>query len=462
MSNNSIPQSNLQNPLHKKLLHKTGVEVVLNEGQSVPLGTYTDTVDARVQKAILKQDLLSAAKELLPNEKRLQACLALRVDADHPVGLDYADNTEAPKARLTNVCRCDNPHLCPNCGPIISEKKRRLLQEDMTVWSLEGYTSCFVVFTLQHFSWEVLGEVDKRIDQSIKRMFDSRAGRAFKSEWSICGRSRSPDVTFGENGWHSHRNFILYLERRPLSDKERINFERELSELWQGSVNLEGGYADIEHGCKIRFDDVFDVAEYIASKALGVELSAKGRLKSLNGDGRQWGQAEEVTKSHLKQARGTGCTPLGLLEAYLWGDQQAGFLFQEYAAVFKGKKFVDTSPGFRKRLDELKEKHEGDLLEVLGQDELPDYQTLAYFGPDAFAQLVKLSMVLWLLEETKACGGDASLIRDFLQDAGICQVYYPTLEPHPPDWWYVIEGDEVSAEGVREFNEFIRRWNGGS
>ena len=99
MSNSSTNQPDLQ-----------------QEQSQASLGIYTDTVGPLLQKAILKQDLLSAAKELLPNEKRLQACLALRVDVNQPVGLDYADNTETPKARLTNVCRCDNPHFCPKNG----------------------------------------------------------------------------------------------------------------------------------------------------------------------------------------------------------------------------------------------------------------------------------------------------------------------------------------------------------
>lgn len=424
------------------------------------LGRYTDTVGAQSHKAIVKQDLLAAAKELLPDESRLQACMALIVDSKKLVSLEYADNTETPRARLTNVCRCDNPHICPNCGPIIAEQKKRLLQEDITVWDLEGFASCFVVFTLQHFAFERLVDVDERIDQALKGMFDSRPGRNFKMRWAVVGRSRSPDVTYGENGWHAHRNFIFYLERRLLSEKEREDFEAELSGLWRGAVAKVGGYADFDHGCKVRFDKVFDVADYIASKAMGHGTFGKGRSGPPDG----WGQAEELTKSHLKQS-GAGLTPTGLLLAYLWEDNlrltslKAGQLFQEYAFVFKGKKFVDTSPGFRARLNELKEKHQGRLLEILGQTELPDYKTLAYLGPEAFKQLIKLGMVLWLLEEVKANAGDPRAVKEFLEDAGITQVYYPTVDLQPPNWWYVEGGSEELVREIKRFNEFIKDWN---
>lgn len=431
---------------------------------SAHLGIYTDTVDKTIQKAVFKQDLLTAAKELLPNDKRFQGCLVARADADKPVGIEYADNTELPKARFTNVCRCDNPHICPNCGPIIAEQKARLIKKDLTAWGQSGFTSAFVVLTLQHFGFEKLVDVDKRLDQAIKKMFDSRDGRAFKDRWKVAGRNRSPDVTYGENGWHTHRNFIFYLERQVLSDQETSYFEGELSELWQRAVKSVGGYADVEHGCKVRFGDIFDVADYIASKAMGCGSAGQAQQLDQAGAVEGWGVAQELTKHQYKQ--GAGLTPSDLLRVYLVGDHpmissdRAGRLWQEYAAVFKGKKFVDTSPGFRARLEELKEKFAEELTEVLGEDEKPEFTALAYLGPDAWRQVVKLQLALWLLAEVKACGGDPVVIRAFLLENEITQVYYPDLDDGLPDWWFAPDDTPKEVvDQLRELNDLVKDWN---
>lgn len=466
---NSCPNNSTQSP---KMQHIGSGLYEISESQkasqategSANLGTTTDTVGHLVQKAVLKQDLLTAAKELLPDENRLQACLSAVVDVGKPVGIEYASNTEIPKARLTNVCRCDNPWLCPNCGPIIAEKKARMIKEDLTAWAQAGHTSAFVVFTLQHFQFEKLADIDKRLDQALKKMLDTRAGRAFKGRWNIAGRERSPDVTYGENGWHSHRNFIFFLERRILSDQETLDFEQELSGLWRGALDSVGGYADVEHGCKVRFGDIFDVADYIASKAMGCGSASQAQQLDQAGAVDGWGVAQELTKHQYKQ--GAGLTPSDLLRIYLVGDHpmissdQAGRLWQEYARVFKGKKFVDTSPGFRARLDELKEQFKDELTEALGEDEKPEYVGIAYLGPEAWRQVVKLQLALWLLAEVKECGGDPSVIRAFLLENEITQVYYPDLDDRLPDWWFAPGNTPKEViDQLREFNDFVKDWN---
>jgi len=439
-------------------------------GQAAPsgeksgqLGIYTDTV-VGLDKTARKQDRLDAVKELLPDEKRLQACLAIRVDAAKPVAVEYASN--ADRARLTNVCRCDNPHLCPNCGPIIAEIKARMLREDLHVWNFAGNTSAFVVFTVQHFKHESLADVDGRVDKALARMFDSKPGRRFKAKWFITGRQRSPDVTWGANGWHSHRNFIFYLERRPLSQAESVEFESELTELWPAAVARVGGYADPIHGVKVKTGDIFDVADYISSKAMG--CGGGGQAQATAGSQAQgWGQPEELTKGHLKQSRSIGLTPTGLIDAYLWGDNPlvdrptAGRLWQEYAAVFKGKKFVDTSAGLRERLDGLKEQYQAELLAAMGEDVKPEYSPVCYLGPAAWRELVRLAMVLWLIDEVKGAQGDVYKVKEFLDDSGITDVYYPAINQQLPAWWYGDEVTESQAQAIAQVDQVIQDFNEG-
>ncbi len=447
---------------------------VFTESLSAPPEIAESVVDLgygkRTNQVQNKQDLLHAAKELLPKEKRLQACLALRVDADQPVGLEYSEN--ADRARVTNVCQCGNPFLCPNCGPIAAEKKAALLRGDLTVWDLAENVACFGVFTMQHFGFEFLNEVDTRIDTALGKLFNNRPGKRFWEKWGLAGRQRGPDVTFGKNGWHSHRNLIIYFGRRRLSLAESKEFKSELVELWQECCKSVGGYADKEHGVKVRWENLFNCADYIASKAAGVDYEP-GLV-----DREGWGVAEELSKNHLKDGHSIGLTPTGLLAAYLSEDhslvdaEEAGRLWQEYADVFKGKRFVWTSQGFRAVLNDLKEKFKDEIqaLALESDDEIPEWNQVAFLGPEAWAQIVKFEILLWLLDEVKEAKGDPVKIRDFLLDFEIDQVYYPALDENLPDWWpsetqklaesvqaQELDVDQIKA--IQAFNEFIKKWN---
>jgi hypothetical protein len=155
-------------------------------------------------------------------------------------------------------------------------------------------------------------------------------------------------------------------------------------------------------------------------------------------------------------------TSTGLLEAYLWGDERAGKLWQEYASVFKGKKFLDTSPGLRARLNELKEEYREELDQLLGEEEEPpEFRQVAYLGPEAWKQVVHFRIQLWLLAETKLSKGDSVHVKQFLEDFGITQVYYPDLDHVPPDWLYPDKPPPELIPEIEALNKFVKDWNNG-
>lgn len=425
-------------------------------GEPANLGIHDGNGRSFVTKAVKKEELLSAAKELLPEENRLQACMKATVKPntarseipESTTRFDYDEETG--KTRFLGYCSCDNVWLCPRCGPKLEQKKKRLLKDDIWVWEQEGNTVAYVVLTLQHFSREKLELVSKRVEQALAKMLDSRGGRKFKVKWSVFGRLRSPDYTYGENGHHPHLNALLFLERRSLSALEKQIFESELSKLWADYVEKIGGYADLEHGCHVTFDRIYDKADYIASKAMGSEY---GGTDVENGE---WGAPEELTQTRRKTSQRMSFTAAGLLRFYAGWDEmrlsrdqeapawlldftpdRAGKVFQEYASVYKGKHFIDTSAGLRSRLEDLKEKYSEELsLQPWNlTEEKPNYKPVVYLGPIASLALSKMMMVLWLEAEISLAKGDPAKVKEFLEESGITQVYYPALDPVPPDWF---------------------------
>jgi hypothetical protein len=423
------------------------------------LGIHDGNGRSLLRKATKREELLWVAKELLPNENRLQACMRATVKpngskskSDLPEGVTRFDcDEETGQTRFLGYCSCDNVWLCPRCGPKLEQEKRRLLKDDIWVWENEGYTVAFVVFTLQHFNREKLETVSARVEKALAKMLDSRKGRKFKEDWKIYGRLRSPDYTYGENGHHPHLNALLFLERRCLSTLEKQIFEAELSTLWADYVEKIGGYADLEHGCYVTFDRIYDKADYIAGKVMGSEYRGTEVKPG------EWGAAEELTQTRQKTSRRLSFTAAGLLRYYAGWDEmkfskdqeipewlteftpsRAGQVFQEYAEVYKGKHFVDSSAGLRGRLEDLKEKYSQELsLQPWNLKEVqPNYKPVVYLGPVASQTLSKMTMVLWLEAEISIAKGDPVKVKEFLEESGITQeVYYPALDPEKPDWF---------------------------
>jgi hypothetical protein len=423
--------------------------------------------------------LLEAAKELLPAENRLQACLRATAKPngskqDLPEGVTRFDfDPETGKSKFVGYCSCDNVWLCPHCGPKIEEEKKRLLKNDIFVWEQEGYTVGFVVLTLQHFRGETLQDVSGRVEQALSKMLDSKPGRRFKQKWQVFGRLRSPDYTYGENGHHPHLNALLFLERRALSTLEKATFEAELTTLWANYVEKIGGYADLEHGCFIGFDRIYDQAEYIASKAMGSDYRGTD-----NRDG-EWGAPEELTKTRQKTSRRLSFTAAGLLRFYAGWDEmrlkqaddipawledftpeQAGRVFQEYASVYKGKHFVDSSAGLRARLESLKEKYASELAQQpWNVTEPANYQPVVYLSPVASLELAKMGMVLWFVAEIAAARGDPVTVKQFLEESGITEFYFPALEEEKPDWLLYPGWTPEEISAWKKFGEIAAAYN---
>jgi len=431
-------------------------------GGHPPLGRNTDTVghsppNAEISLSQRKNDAFTTAKELLPNEGRLQACLCLWLKPDRPPCFEYAENVD--RVRVSGLVTCGSPWLCPNCGGIVAEQKALELREDIRAWGLAGHTAAFAVHTLQHFQGEALVKVWDRLKGAYKKMWDGRPGRRFRERWHIVGRRRGPDSTWTiRNGWHPHFNTFYFLERDPLTEAEQAQFRAELSQLWQAACDVAGGYADDEHGLVCRFGDLDSAVDYVASKACGY-----GSKRPT-----EWGAVEESTKSAHKEAKTGGYNPNQLLEMATWGNEWAADLWREYALCFKGKKFLDTTPGLRSLLDELKEQFRDELDELAGpEDEKPEYKQVFYPGPEAWKEIWRLELFFWLKAELKAAKGDAQTIKDFLAEENITQVWFPSLEPDYPDWWILpdpLPPDENAAElaeKIREFNQFANDWNSG-
>src|SRR5512136_1444666 len=111
-------------------------------------GVYMDEVDSRTRKWMLQ----SAAKKLLPDEKRLQGCLCWPVSGADQVELWVSHQYH--RAHLKGLQTCGSPWLCSPCSQKITERRRCELTQAM---DHTDYQFALVTYTLRHAAKDDLG-----------------------------------------------------------------------------------------------------------------------------------------------------------------------------------------------------------------------------------------------------------------------------------------------------------------
>lgn len=283
-----------------------------------------------------KWELQAASRKLLPREKGLQKCSCTRVRG--------GDSVEVWKgARSTffsGLLQCGSVWICPVCAPKVAAHRAEEVQRGINYWLHVGGGALMVTLTFRHTRFDQLADLMERFPRALRRLKSGRAYQQLQRDFVIAGEIRALEVTHGDNGWHPHTH-ALGFTHRPLSAVERQHFEVRLYLLWRAACAKEGiGDPTFERGVHVR--PAKDAADYIA----------------------KWGFAQELTRAHMKQAKGKGRTPWQLLAAYTRGEKRAAWLFREFAQHFKGRRQLYYSPGLRQRLGLNEELTEQEILKL--------------------------------------------------------------------------------------------------
>lgn len=274
-------------------------------------GELVDGFDTRYKR----YELQSAARRLLPAE-RVCNCMRLKRKDIAGVSVMQRDTGSTYYAGLTV---CGSAWVCPVCAAKISERRRGELCQAVTEWKAKGNFLAFVTLTVKHSAHSKPFELlDKLL--TMNDALNAGRNRVAALVPGFVGQVRALEVTHGEHGWHPHLHVLLFLESEP--DLNQIH-----ADLWKRWEALHQK-AGLGRGSKKAFtvQDGSEAAKY-ASK---------------------WGIPEEMVKGQFKTARSAkGRTPFALLGDYLNGDKQAGALFAEFAAMFKGRRQLRWSKGLR-------------------------------------------------------------------------------------------------------------------
>jgi hypothetical protein len=270
--------------------------------------------------------LQSIARELLPDE-RVYWCLRRLGFDKHNVEVWIAELVH--QAHLKNIIVCGSVWHCPVCAAKITERRRVEMSEALEK-NRDEFTPVLVTLTFQHDRSDRLEDLITAL-AAAWRMFRSGAGwNSIVEEYGLVASVTGMETTWGRAaGWHPHKHALFFSSKKSIDVDE---LQRVLAERWKNVLARLSHYAHSDHGVDVRIGD--DQAGDYVSK---------------------WGLEFELAKSPVKRGRSgkdgvKGYSPFELLELYGDGEKWAGALFQEYAAVMKGRKQLVWSRGARKLL----------------------------------------------------------------------------------------------------------------
>lgn len=236
---------------------------------------------------------------------------------------------EHGKAFYSGLMSCGNVWVCPLCAAKISSRRRAELEQAIEAAKAEGLRVHFVTLTVPHGVGDDLGELLSKMAAATKRMSSGKHAIKQQLGEDLVGFIRVLEVTHGEHGWHPHFHLLVFTSNNVTVTKMLETYRSS----WQRACRLSDlPIPSNEHGVTVQ--DGSQAAKY-ASK---------------------WGIEDEMTKGHLKRAKGKGCSPFGLLAAVLDEDdaiyppERATSLFITYAKHFKGRRQLFWSVGLRERL----------------------------------------------------------------------------------------------------------------
>lgn len=318
-----------------------------------PLGILTksastpDSIDLTdmVIRRTAKYSLQNESVKLLPNE-RVRFCLRHRIDAAKGVQVRYNEKRE--QAHYANVQRCGSVWTCPICSAQISEGRREELKQGMMKWQGKGNVReaggmvYLLTLTNAHHIGDNLVQLLNGQKKALKYLWSDRKSKEMLKSLGKVGHITATEVTHGKNGWHPHYHILMFFEN-PIDITVLRDF---IAACWQNCCKKSGlKIPSLEHGCDLREGKY---ADHYVSK---------------------WGLEDEVTKGHIKKGKEDSLTPWDLLKLSESGCEKSGYLFQVFAAAFKGKRQLSWSKGLKALLG-VDTKEDEELAQVTEKDSI--------------------------------------------------------------------------------------------
>lgn len=272
--------------------------------------------------------------------------------------------TPDARAGFSGLQSCGSVHACPVCAEKVNAERQAQLEAGIRGWLAAGHAVVFGTLTMRHNRGHRLAALLDAIGPAWHRT-TSGAGRPWnggkdrrggfevgdRAAFGIKGVCRVVETKHGENGWHPHVHFLLFLERdldrQALADLEGRMFGR-----WESALARRGFSVLRSVGIDLRpvSHDSDDLASYFTKARYST--STPGRA------------AFEVMGSQAKRQGKGGRTPFEIL-ADLVRDGLADDLdlWHEWEQASHGRRQITWSRGLRALLALGAEKSDQEVVD---------------------------------------------------------------------------------------------------
>lgn len=282
--------------------------------------------------------LLSGVRYLMP-VSRTAKCNRLSSGCD----ISVLKSIEFNRTSYSGLQTCGSPWSCPCCSAKISERRKNEVVQAQEGHIKNGGSLYFITLTFRHTKEEDLKTLRFKQAAALKVLRASGAYRKYKKLIGYTGIIRALEVTWGQsNGWHPHTHEIVFAEN--IISFQKI--KRVLFPAWVIACEKVGLAApSFSRGIDVRGGD--KAAAYVNK------------------------YGNELTKSHIKKARGDRFSPFDLLRSYFYDDIKLhGAKFVEFAHGMQGSRQLYWSNGLKDKFS-INEKSDKELA-----DEKQDYSFL--------------------------------------------------------------------------------------
>jgi hypothetical protein len=273
---------------------------------------------------------------------------------------------------VKGVFFCDSSWLCPTCGVRRAAERAERVDEVLQAVRARKGACAFVTLTIGHKKGESLQGLKTLVDQACRKARQGAPWARAKEKHAVAGVLVTPEVTYGQHGWHYHLHILLPLLPRegesripPKEVGKRVRAAGHwLRDRYLSYVAKAGGRALTQAQDVRAVFSLPDLPGYLTKGSAAWEVSGGG-----------------TTKEGKK-----GATPWDLAMRATEGDHLAAQLFREYAAVMPGSRACVVTAAMAAKLGIAAH----DDAEAPGEVEDDDGVTvITSFGRDRWHRLLR-------------------------------------------------------------------------
>jgi hypothetical protein len=284
-------------------------------------------------------------------QQRCRDCGRVAITPGGSVAVRYSGGVVG----FAGLATCGSVWGCGVCNAKIMARRNLEIGAAVETWEERGGTVAFGTLTMRHWSGHRLEDLWKCLSKAWNKVTAGSSWLRDKKRYGIVGWLRVVEVTWGENGWHVHIHYLLFLESSTVAtDLDAL--KDSIFGRWCSALKSLGLPSPLKAGQDLR------VLDGPADEALAGYFT-----KAVHGP-RSIGQ--ELTNTQSKRARGVHKTrtPWEFLDDLIdTGDADALDRWQEWQAGSKGHRQLTWSKGLRELLNLRAEKSDEDIAaEELG------------------------------------------------------------------------------------------------